>query len=109
MTIQELSTLYGACPQAGALVKVLADASVARIFMQGIQASATPLLFASVADRLSQSAVFILPDADEAGYFYHDLTQVLGQERVLFFPRVTVDRPSTASAMPPMRYSVPRY
>ena len=86
MTIQELSTLYGACPQAGALVKVLADASVARIFMQGIQASATPLLFASVADRLSQSAVFILPDADEAGYFYHDLTQVLGQERVLFFP-----------------------
>ena len=27
-----------------------------------------------------------LNDADEAGYFYHDLTQMLGQESVFFFP-----------------------
>ena len=30
--------------------------------------------------------MFILQDADEAGYFYHDLTQLMGQERVLFYP-----------------------
>ena len=30
--------------------------------------------------------VFILGDLEEAGYFYHDLTQVLGTERILFFP-----------------------
>lgn len=30
--------------------------------------------------------VFILGDVEEAGYFYHDLTQILGTERVLFFP-----------------------
>ena len=30
--------------------------------------------------------VFILGDLEEAGYFYHDLTQILGTERVLFFP-----------------------
>ena len=28
----------------------------------------------------------MLQDADEAGYFYHDLTQVMGTENVLFFP-----------------------
>jgi transcription-repair coupling factor (mfd) len=27
-----------------------------------------------------------LGDLEEAGYFYHDLTQILGTERVLFFP-----------------------
>ena len=30
--------------------------------------------------------VFILQDADEAGYFYHDLTQLLGKSDVFFFP-----------------------
>ena len=30
--------------------------------------------------------LFILSDADEAGYFYHDLTQMLGTKQVLFFP-----------------------
>lgn len=30
--------------------------------------------------------LFILNDMDEAGYFYHDLTQMLGTEQVLFFP-----------------------
>ena len=30
--------------------------------------------------------LFILQDADEAGYFYHDLVQMLGEKEVLFFP-----------------------
>ena len=31
-------------------------------------------------------AVFILQDADQAGYFYHDLTQLIGNDNVLFYP-----------------------
>ena len=30
--------------------------------------------------------MFILDDEEQAGYFYHDLTQILGDEKVLFFP-----------------------
>lgn len=86
MTIQQLSTLYRACPQVGALVKVLGEAQVHHICLQGTQASATPLLFASMAQDLHRMVVFVLPDADEAGYFYHDLTQIMGQEDALFFP-----------------------
>ena len=54
--------------------------------MQGQQASATPLLFAAVATEIKQTFLFVLQDADEAGYFYHDLTQVMGTQNVLFFP-----------------------
>ena len=36
--------------------------------------------------RVLARFVFILGDLEEAGYFYHDLTQVLGTERILFFP-----------------------
>ena len=32
------------------------------------------------------TTLFILQDVDEAGYFYHDLVQLLGEKQVLFFP-----------------------
>lgn len=35
---------------------------------------------------MKRTVLFVLNDADEAGYFYHDLTQMLGQECVFFFP-----------------------
>ena len=48
------------------------------------------MLFASlaVADKAWQVpvALFVLNDLEEAGYFYHDLTQMLGDTQVLFLP-----------------------
>ena len=44
------------------------------------------MFFGSMKARLMRSVLFVLDDADEAGYFYHDLTQMLGQESVFFFP-----------------------
>ena len=86
MRIQDVSHLYGVSPQAGALLKVLEDRSVSHVFLQGLLASATPVLFASVASKIHQTVLFILQDAEEAGYFYHDLVQILGQDDVLFYP-----------------------
>ena len=44
-------------------------------------------MFSSVlVQRATCPLVFILGDMEEAGYFYHDLTQILGTEQVLFFP-----------------------
>ena len=44
------------------------------------------MFFGSMKTRLKRSVLFVLDDADEAGYFYHDLTQMLGQESVFIFP-----------------------
>lgn len=44
------------------------------------------MVFASVAGGGVPPCLFIMNDADEAGYFYHDLTRMLGNDRVLFFP-----------------------
>ena len=86
MTIAQLQQCYAAHPLVSALVKVLTDTSVNHIYCGGLCASASSLLSSVLMDRLSCPFVFILGDMEEAGYFYHDLTQVLGQERVLFFP-----------------------
>ena len=44
------------------------------------------MFFGSLQNRLKRTVLFVLDDAEEAGYFYHDLTQMLGQESVFFFP-----------------------
>ena len=86
MDIQDIKQLYAKAPGTVALCKLLQENRGSNIFLQGQQASATPLLFAAVATEIKQTFLFVLQDADEAGYFYHDLTQVMGTHNVLFFP-----------------------
>ena len=87
MTIQELLKKYALLPQVGALAKTLEKKSVKTIFLEGLMCSSAPMLFGSLVSKGKPlTTLFILQDADEAGYFYHDLTQLLGKEQVLFFP-----------------------
>lgn len=86
MDIQDIKQLYAKAPGTVALCKLLQENRGSNIFLQGQQASATPLLFAAVATEIKQTFLFVLQDADEAGYFYHDLTQVMSTQNVLFFP-----------------------
>ena len=85
MTFPDLVQLYGHLPQAGALVKTLEDNSVRRVFLQGLVASSQPLLFASVAKKIRRTILFILDDADEAAYFFNDISR-MGSSADYFFP-----------------------
>ena len=86
MTLQDIAKLYGRSPQANALVDLLKKKSVHSLFLHGLVCSSASMFFGSMKTRLKRSVLFVLDDADEAGYFYHDLTQMLGQESVFFFP-----------------------
>ena len=86
MTLQDIAKFYGRSPQANALVDLLKKKSVHSLFLQGLVCSSASMFFGSMKTRLKRSVLFVLDDADEAGYFYHDLTQMLGQESVFFFP-----------------------
>ena len=114
MEIRNISNIYTALPQCGAFLKAISDESVRHVFLGGLLASSAPVFFSAVAERLNGkkdskpktqncaesaqqfktqnsklktlTAVFVLQDNDEAGYFYHDLTQILGTDNVLFFP-----------------------
>ena len=86
MDIQGVLDLYANSPQSAALAKMLGDKSVDTAYIGGASASAVPVLFASVARNVGRLCLFVLDDAEEAGYFYHDLTQMLGNRDVLFFP-----------------------
>lgn len=81
-------------PQVRSLHAAINDDKKKCIAINGLCASALPLYLAAAMtppnakqkEQAGRLIVFILDDTDEAGYFYHDLTQFLGEDRALFFP-----------------------
>ena len=86
MNIQELVKIYAGLPQVKALAQAMGKSSVKTIFLEGLLGSSAPMLFSSLAPKCKSPMLFILQDVEEAGYFYHDLTQLMGDKDVLFFP-----------------------
>lgn len=82
MKIEELRTLYASLPQLGGLAKLLKDGKTRHISLNGLVASAPALFFAAFAERCPYPILFILEDADTAGYFHNDL-KALGIEPFL--------------------------
>ncbi|MBR4129997.1 MAG: transcription-repair coupling factor [Bacteroidaceae bacterium] len=90
MEIQKLQSLYARHPGVKAFAAELQKGSQKTIQLAGLQGSSAALVFASLAEKapevLGSPYVFVLDDEEEAGYFYHDLTRMLGDQQVLFFP-----------------------
>lgn len=86
MEIKEIVHIYERSQQAKALLQLLDRKTQKAVFLSGLVCSSAPLFFAAVKERLARTVLFVLDDADEAGYFYHDLVQILGQEQAFFFP-----------------------
>ena len=90
MEIQKLQNIFARHPGVKALARELQKDSNGTIQLAGLQGSCAPLVFAALAVKAPQVLnvpyVFVLDDEEEAGYFYHDLTRLLGEQQVLFFP-----------------------
>ncbi len=78
--------LYKSHPGVAALAHALKLKSGKHIFCPGLRASSAPVVFACLAEKTACPYLFMLNDEEEAGYFYHDLTQLMGEEQVLFYP-----------------------
>ena len=77
---------YARSKQVAALAHILEDKSSETVFLQGLLASAAPMMFAAAAMKSPKTILFILQDADEAAYFYNDLKQMMDTETVFYFP-----------------------
>lgn len=89
MHLSELLSHIATHPQVRALSEILSDRKNVLTHLVGLQASAVPVAFAALSKQqkpLNRPLLFILNDEEEAGYFYHDLTQLLDDEHVLFYP-----------------------
>lgn len=85
MDIRELRRHYATHKKVVALAEAIKDDSVKTITLEGFVASSAPLSLGSVETTCVK--LFILEDADEAGYFYHDISQIADSPQdVLFYP-----------------------
>ena len=86
MILNELQQLYASHPNVEAVRRLLDNPSIHHIYCGGLCASSASLFSSVLVGQGRRPYVFILGDLEEAGYFYHDLVQVLGDAEVLFFP-----------------------
>ncbi len=86
MELSEIVKKYAAHPAVTALVRAVQTGGLKHSFCEGLHASAAPLVFSALSQRVKRPFLFLLNDEEEAGYFYHDLTQLLGDAKVLFYP-----------------------
>lgn len=56
------------------------------IHIKGLLGSAGAMFAANIFEQTKKTFLYILDDAESAGYFYHDLTQILGSKNILYYP-----------------------
>ncbi len=87
MEISELQDIYASHPGVEALSRLTDEKFKGKAKLCGLTASSAAIVVAGYMKRQEKQTLFIvMNDAEEAGYFYHDLVQLCGEKRVLFFP-----------------------
>ena len=85
MQLSELIQLFQHHPGVKALERCWMEQSPL-VFLDGLQGSAAPVMLAATAQEAQGLYVVVMNDEEEAGYFYNDLRQLLGDAAVLFLP-----------------------
>lgn len=87
MEAKELQKIYSAHAGVDALVKLRDENGKKSVLIDGLTGSSAALVLSGLKERLpGQTFMIILNDVEEAGYMYHDIVQVCGEENTLFFP-----------------------
>lgn len=86
MNIAELQRIYASHPNVAGLASLIDQNDIRTVFLKGMHASCASLFVSGVIGKIPGIYVFVLNDIEEAGYFYHDLVQINGDEQILFFP-----------------------
>ena len=83
MTLKELSAQIATPARMKAIAAALSEDAILSI--EGLAGSEVSMIISHL-PRQSQPTLVITNDFDEAGYVYHDMCQILGEEHVLIFP-----------------------
>ena len=87
MEPKNILDIYAAHPGVDALMKLREEGSKKRVLLEGLSGSAAALTLCGLKQRAPEQTLFVvMNDAEEAGYFYHDIMQVSADSNTLFFP-----------------------
>ncbi|MDR0333269.1 MAG: transcription-repair coupling factor [Dysgonamonadaceae bacterium] len=84
MDILQLQHLVEKHPNFSAATHLLKE--IKTLSVKGLYGSSRAMFAVGLFHKLPQAYLFILNDAESAGYFYHDIAQIISTNNVLFFP-----------------------
>ncbi len=84
LSIAELQQLVEQHPNFLAADSLLNTVQV--LSVKGLHGSSRAMFSAGLFRKRARTYLYILNDKETAGYFYHDITQIIGTKNVLFFP-----------------------
>ena len=85
MELKEADRLFATPGRVEAVEAALADRKARRVSLQGLAGSAPAMLMAAL-KKGKQPLLVIADDPTSAGYIYHDLCQIDGEEKTCIFP-----------------------
>ena len=87
MEVKEIQNIYAAHPGIDALMQLREEGGKKHALLEGLSGSSAAMIFCGLKERIpEQTLLIVMNDAEEAGYFYHDMMQIANDNSVLFFP-----------------------
>ena len=87
MQSKEIQQKYASHPGVTALMQLREEGGKKHALLEGLYGSAAAMVLCGLRARIpEQTFLVVMNDAEEAGYFYHDMVQIIGESEVLFFP-----------------------
>lgn len=81
-----LKDLFNKHPHLAEITNILRKSEKQNLQLKGLTGSSSGLLAATLCSQIEKPSLFILNDKEEASYFFDDLVNIFGSEKVLFFP-----------------------
>ena len=85
MKENELSAHFQNHPLLSGLIEAISEDKIRNIRMEGLSGSSKAMFLALVFHETQTTHVVIVPEKEDAAYFYNDLSSLLGDDSVFFF------------------------
>lgn len=86
MTPHVIYSIYGDHQGVTEIRQLLSSDKPATIQLKGVVGSAAAFIIAALFDKINRPILFCLNDREESAYFYDDLSLMLSEENVVYFP-----------------------
>ncbi len=87
MEPKEIQYIYAQHPGVDALMQLREEGGKKHAFLEGLSGSSAAMILCGLKHRApAQTMLILMNDAEQAGYFYHDMQQISDDKNILFFP-----------------------
>ena len=86
MKENQIADYYNTHPVIPGLIETINAEKTGKLRIEGLSGSSRAMVLATVFSKTQTTHVAVLPEKEEAAYFYNDLISLVGEESVFFFP-----------------------